>query len=504
LGPVDNERPLVRNIAALLVRQAVGWSFSALAVLFVPRYLGEEGLGEVTFALSFTLIFGALINFGSGTYLVKAVAVERERPNALFWNTLLLRACLSLPAFLLLTVVVQTRGYDREMALVMYLAMTLVVVHALGRTMSSVLQGLERMTWMSTAETVGKGLSTALALAVLVAGGSVVAYAASLLLAPATTGLLYALALVGRQIERPQLDRQVLAAVMSGSLPFLAITGLNEAYSRSDTVLLGFLTSSAVVGWYGAAEQLYDTFNFLPILLVMVALPRLTRLYANEPAHVAEATQTLVLVVLLTSLPIAFGTNLVAGDLIDLLRYPAGFDHSAVLLSLLAGALPVTGLLMVVSNTVIATNRERRWALILLASLAAALLTMLPLIPLLQRATGNGGVGAAAGIIICESLALALAVRELPAGVLNVALVERAGRLLAAAVTMWAVAFLAKTTLDAGLFGTGAVAAFTYGAAALAFGGVSVEQLRAVWAAIRPEGPGEAFGLLEPAEAARV
>ncbi len=48
---------IVSNSLTLLLRRLVLWGLNGVLILFLPRYLGDHGLGQLSFAQSFSYLF---------------------------------------------------------------------------------------------------------------------------------------------------------------------------------------------------------------------------------------------------------------------------------------------------------------------------------------------------------------------------------------------------------------------------------------------------------------
>ena len=64
-----------------------------------------------------------------------------------------------------------------------------------------------------------------------------------------------------------------------------------------------------MVGWYGAANQLYGTLNFVPLVIITALLPALTRFHIEDKATMRVAVEKGMLAVLMTGVPLAAGSH---------------------------------------------------------------------------------------------------------------------------------------------------------------------------------------------------
>src|SRR6185437_15873131 len=151
-------------------------------------------------------------------------------------------------------------------------------------------------------------------LAVLFAGGDVVAFAA-------VTGLvMIAFTLASWRLADlrpvfPTLDRTLLGEawvfVLAG-FPFLSWQITQLAYSQIDRLLLGLLAPAAEVGWYAAANRIVAIPIFIPTLIITPLFPALSR-SAHNATVLRQTLMHTIRVVLLLTVPLSAGSIVLAG-----------------------------------------------------------------------------------------------------------------------------------------------------------------------------------------------
>jgi O-antigen/teichoic acid export membrane protein len=481
---------LVDNVGALLFRQLATWLLASLLVLFLPRYLGDTGLGKITFALALTTVLGVLANLGTDTFIIKEVAKDRSRLPVLFWNAAALRLALGLIALTLVSALAHAFVGDGELRLVLIVYGANLVVMSLNRALEASFQGLERMRWISIAEVLNKATVTGLGVFALASGAGVVVFAAIVLLGSGVGLAVNAAFLATTLSGRPRFSLRLCIVMVAGGLPFLFVGAITQLYQWSGVWLLRVLTADDVVGWYGAAIQLFAALNVIPLVLSTALLPRLSLAFATDPAGARRLASISLAVVLSTGLPLSLGLCVLSRDLIRLLDYPATFDNSIPLVAILAVNLSLTGVLMLISTTLIAMDRQRAWLRLIAASLALNLALHAALIPVFDSAVGNGGIGAAAAAVTAEVFQLAVGLRLLPAGIVGRETglaFARSGAASLAMLTIIVLMMPLEPWLPLQVAGAGSV----YLTALAALGGVrpamALEVFR-LWAQTRPAG----------------
>ena len=467
------------NIMALLLRQVLTWSLTAvLMIFFLPRHLGDEGLGKITFAIALVTILLVVTNLGTATFTVKQVALDRRRLSDLLWSAYALRLVLGVTVGVAVMFAVHLSTLSAVSKAVLSVFSVTLIVMGLDAAQVAALQGLEEMRRIALAEVANKSTVLVLAAAVLVSDHGVVAYALAVLMGACVGFSVNFSYLARRHLRRPSVRVAAIRYLVIGGLPFLMTGAITQLYGWTDAVILGFMTRDAVVGWLGAARQLIGSLNFVPLAVITAMLPALTRFHAQDRESMRVAVEKGMLAVLTTTVPLAAAFCLLSGDLIGFLRYPSEFQNSAPLLSLMAITLPVTGALMLIGTVVIAADRQKQWAITMALGLVANLALNVPLIALFDRAYANGAIGLALAAVISEAVLIVLGVRLLPAGVIGRPVLLAAVRSVGASLLMVAVMVATRAVIDPGFLPLLALGALVYFAALLALRGVTIGEIR--------------------------
>jgi O-antigen/teichoic acid export membrane protein len=467
------------NVVALLVRQVLTWSLTAvLMIFFLPRLLGDVGLGKITFAIAVVTILLVVTNLGTATFTVKQVALDHERVSDILWHAYALRLVMGLLAGAVVVLAAHVSGLDSDAKWVLSIASIYLIVVGLDAAQIAALQGLENMRRIAMAEVAGKATLLALGITVLETGHGVVAYALAMLCGALVGFFVNFFYLARRHLRRPSLSPAIARYLLIGGLPFLMTGAIMQFYTWSDTLTLRFLTRDAVVGWYGAANQLYATMNFVPLVLITALLPALTRFHAQDKATMRLAVEKGMLAVLTTGIPLAVGSIILSGELIGFLRYPSEFQHSVPLLATLALTLPVTGSLMLVGTVVIAADKQKEWAITIAITAVISLAINVPFILFFDRVYGNGALGVTLASVLSEALMLALGIRLLPEGIMGRSVLIGLVRCLAASAAMLGAMVGVKLLHDPGFLALVTLGAVVYFSALLAVRGITIDEVK--------------------------
>jgi len=399
---MDATRSLVNHIAVLLSSQLITSLLGFLTVVLLPVYLGDSGLGQLAFALSICAVLGAIAVAGTNLYIVREVAANRSRSSQLISAGLLMRAPVWAVLVLITWIYISVRGMSHQAMVVLGVLFVVTLFNILNGVLASALQGLEEMRWRSVSAVVTSVVVLLAGLPLLVLTRSPVWFCIALL-AGAVSGLaVNAFYFVRKRLPLVLPSRADYRELAIGATPFLALAVSQGLFSQIDTIFMGLMTSDAAVGWFAAATRLSTTVLLVPVVMTSALLPVLTRLGSGQPAAAAQASRRTLQAVLVLAMPMAAGLSAIGQPLFAFLHYPEAFSRSIPILVVLSASWVVTAVVMVMACVVVATGRQRTWAIASGAMLFLFGALNLGLIPLATRLWSNGGIGAAIANLVGE------------------------------------------------------------------------------------------------------
>ena len=440
---MSNPAHLIRSVFQLGIAQGLTWIGGAALAVLLPRFLGDVNLGKYTLAFAFTTLIGLGADLGLSTYLTREVARDRRRAATLTTAVLLLRVPLSLLTGGIAIVAAHLMGYDEVTRSAFYVLSVGILVTSVSGVVFGTLQGLHQMKILAITNVLNKLGYAGLAAALLFGGAGPFELAAGYVIVSVLT--LGIGAIVMLRHVRPSFDVnwRLCWMVLLGGLPFFVWQAALLIYGQIDTILLSFLASDAVVGWYAAAYRIVMIPVFMPTIIVTVIFPALSAASGNTREFDAIARRAVHAAAIVT-IPMALGIMLLPDKIIQLLGYPETFSHSALPLILLAPHLPVAAIDVMIGCVLNTRDKQRQWALTAVAAAGLNPLLNAFAIPLTQNVMGNGAIGAATITTVTELFMMVVGLRLLPRGVLNRETAVELVRMLGAGVAMAGVVFLTR------------------------------------------------------------
>jgi O-antigen/teichoic acid export membrane protein len=366
--------------------------------LWLPRYLGPERFGVLSFADALTGTFFVALSLGADIYVRKHVSVRPEHASDFFGGTLMLRALAAAVILGAMAVTMEWTGRPPEVRLVVYLFAFFQFFVNANATLSALLHAKGTVGGVSVLAVVSKLVWAAGTLFVIVTGGGIWGFALAYLASEALKSVaLYYLArrhlgLVFR------VDVRATRAMVISSLPYYLNTVATTAYGKLGLTLLGFFSASVVeVGYYAVALAIAGLTLLATPLIEWVLMPMFARAAARSEEELFARIRGATEFIFAVAVPASLLISLSASSCIDFV-FGAGFAPAALALGILAPTFVVTYVAIVYAITLLMLDRAWTLTIISLAGLAVNLLLNVTLIRPSLAFFGEGGGGAGAAL----------------------------------------------------------------------------------------------------------
>jgi O-antigen/teichoic acid export membrane protein len=400
---------VARNVGVLSVSQALTWALAVIYTLVVARVLGPAGMGALVVGWSIAGIAEGFAGLGSRPLLVKTIVRDPPQGPALIGTAIMIRAGLLIPCAVAAYAYARLGHFSKEEVVVILLSMGVALGFLVQEAIQGGLQAIERMEYLALADVINKSLLTFVSIPLALAG---LGPAWLMGVNVAVMGVCVVINLVWiRQIGIDwSFSVSRVRRFFLDSLSYWAFALFYTIYLWIDSALLALFAAPQEVGWYGVSTRLFQTLMFLPVILCTAWLPRLAAAYKHGPGHLKETSELPIQLIGTLAMPIAVGTALVAGPLVVALYGPS-FGPAQLVLALLALTAIPTYLNIILSQVLIAADKQAAWTKILIVASIANPALNITLIPFFHNRLGNGALGAALCMLITELLVMAIGAR---------------------------------------------------------------------------------------------
>ncbi len=348
---------ILRNILSLLTGQVISKLISLGCVIFLARWLGVERFGRYGTVMAYLSLFAAFADFGMNTVTIRDVAQDYDRSDEYFSHVLLLRTFLTTVAYLFMLLLGGLSKAD-EFSLLFIASCGLMLfpegIRKLGISMLSAYERMEIVAALDVFAIVFRYIPFFIAIFL---GKSL--HFAFTLLAVSWIGVAGVWLLITKKFclhgWTSALRSHTLKHILYESFPFGVFFVLSVIYFKADIIMLSKMQGSTAVGFYDGAYKFIEAAMFIPVSIVNVLLPVMSRSVVTDKDSYSAVYLHSTRILALSILPVVIFVSFSAKEII-LIVYGNAYLPSAPALSLLIWSLCIIFLNAPVGN-VIATSK---------------------------------------------------------------------------------------------------------------------------------------------------
>jgi O-antigen/teichoic acid export membrane protein len=302
--------------------------------IYIARVIGEESLGQFTFAIIFTSFFAIVISLGMDDLLVREVSRDNDSSAKYLGNIAAMRLLLSLIVFIAIVVTINIMDYPSDTKLAVYIFGGYIVFTAFSFMFRANFRAFEKMEWDALIEILEALITTGAGLILIFSGYGIIALALTFLIA-SVISTVASFVINARKFTSPRLefDMGFWKTTLKKATPF-SVFALFILYPRVDTILLSSLKGDAVVGYYNAAYQIVMAFSPVVMNFMIALVPLISRYFISARTMMGFAYEKSFKYLVLLAFPASVGGMVLAHRIIPLL-YGSGYGDSVIALQIL-------------------------------------------------------------------------------------------------------------------------------------------------------------------------
>ncbi len=392
---------VTRNFLALTTSLILERGISFALFLVIARRLGADALGEYALALSFLAIFETVSVFGQNLLVVREVVRDRASAGRYLVNSSALVLAAATLCALVMPLVARWLGYGGQTVYYIGLTALILIPDTLTVVPEAVLQGWERMEFITLFRFLTNLLGAGLAILLLLSGGGLAVAFYTLIAQRGLLAILYAVAVRERLLEgmRWRPDPRFCSQLIRLSWVFLGMSVFSAVFKNVDMWILRSLASAAEVGYYSAADRPVQLVGLMSPIVMTAIFPSLTATYRAEPERFAQLLET-SLRGLTAVIPVVAMLFTLAAPAFVGAAYGAAYQTAVLPFQILAWSLAPTFLAALLFRVLLASNHERVSLRVAFVNMVASVILNLALIP------RWGAVGAGAAAVVTAGLGL--------------------------------------------------------------------------------------------------
>lgn len=441
------QKSIKKNFIMNVILTMSSFLFPMITFPYVSRILLPVGMGKVSFATSLIYYFGMFAQLGIPTYGIRACAKVRDNREELTRTAQelliinLIMNVLTYGALAVALLLVPRLQDDRILYIIVSFS---IILTSIG--MEWLYKALEQYAYITIRSIIFKGVALVAMFLLVHKQEDYVVYGAISILASSASSI-FNLINVHRYIDLKPVGGYQLSRHLKPIGIFFAMSCATTVYTNLDTVMLGFMTSDADVGYYNAAVKIKTILVSVVTSLGAVLLPRAS--YYVEQKRFDEfyrITGKAINFVLLVALPMGVYFILYAGEGIRFLSGPE-YSGSILAMQIIMPTLLFIGLSNILGIQILVPLGKE--VIVLYSEIAGAVTDLILNVVLIPR---MHAAGAAVGTLMAEAIVLLVQYLALKKEVNRVVVKIALWKILIATVIACPISLIAIAVVEGAFF----------------------------------------------------
>ena len=311
---------LAQNTTFYTVALSLQKASAFLYFIFVARMIGVASVGKLSFAMSFTAVFGMILDFGLTQILIResARAQTKEQEQKYLAHAVGLKLLGSLVIYSVVFALVNLMGYPEITRQMVYVSALVMICDSFTLSFYGIIRGHHNLWFESLGVIFNQVLIIIFGALVLLSNLGLVALVGVYLISSGFN-LLYSAWLLRKKLGLslwPRFNIGIFKEVLKLALPFAIAGVFVKLYSAMDIILLSKMASEQAVGLYSVAYKVAFALQFVGLASLASIYPAFSSYFVHSKELLARTFERVVFYMLLFSLPLAFGVISVASYVI--------------------------------------------------------------------------------------------------------------------------------------------------------------------------------------------
>lgn len=261
----------------------IGWMFFArigsmvitfIAVAYVARNLGPTNYGQLSYAISFTSLFGFLASLGVEQILYRELIKSPEKRDEYVGTALSLRI---IAAFITLFICVLTASFlsTQDVSLLLIFIISLSFIFSSFTILGYEFQAEAKSKYPSILSLIVVFILNISKIGVIILDQGVIYLALVILMEPIlyALGFLYLRTKNYGPIRNLSFSKNTAISILKDSFPLIFASAFFTVYARIDQVMIKNMVDASSVGLYDSAVRISEVWYFIPHILTVALFP---------------------------------------------------------------------------------------------------------------------------------------------------------------------------------------------------------------------------------------
>lgn len=322
------------NMSWLMISQLITSVCAFIWTIIMARYLGPSEYGIFGTAVSFSVLFAFLADFGVSSYIVRSIATNFEEEHKYLDNAISLKIFLSMLYIIVVLIGSLVLRWNNYIVAICFIFAIESAVKSFQGVIFASFQAHEQMKYQAIANTVLNVLTLIFIVIITFTNFGLTGIAFAYIIAN-VIGLLYAFFALRKNIIKPNfsLNPKLYKLLLKGGIPFALTSLCYTIYYSIDIVMITQFSTTYASGLYNSAYKLINVLTLFYSIYTAVIFPVMSKLFVNEKNLLKLSFVKSVKYLSLVTIPICVFTLIYGYDIIGI--YGAEYIEAGGVLKIL-------------------------------------------------------------------------------------------------------------------------------------------------------------------------
>jgi len=355
---MDIVKKIARNTTIIIAGYIMVGLVGMITTVYMARYLGVDRFGTFLFVLTYVGFFALIIELGANNQiLVREISQDRAKAGKLVGNAIVIKILFSVFTALVCCAVIGFSRYSFQVKTLVYIASLSFLLSA-GGVYVSVFRSNLKMVYPTATDILGALLKLGFFLYLIQVKAPLILFVAAVVLV--NLPVFFLNLMLSRRLIRPEfkIDFTVWKKLIAESWPLVLTAAFFMIYTRIDQLMLFQMKGAQAVGYYSAAVRLVEMLSLVPGAFMLSVFPFMSEYFKTSDHSFAKSYRLAFKYMMLIMMPVAVGTTLLSGQIIEFF-YGRAFVTSAAALAILVWSEVWVFVGIVNGGVLIAANQQK-------------------------------------------------------------------------------------------------------------------------------------------------
>jgi O-antigen/teichoic acid export membrane protein len=311
-------KKIVKNSTIAIAGNIANSLVGMFVAIYLIRYLGATRYGEYSIVYAYLFFFQTISQFGIDSIVIREICRDSLRAEKLISNCITLKIVLTGVAIFAACIVLQTIGYPPQVKTLIYIG-SFSMLSSLGTLYAAYFRAHLKIEYPMLIQFVFQIVRAVLMLLLIYWKSDLINFIIlDLLIQLLQVPVLWRLS-KKFVISGLSMDLNIWKEILYASWPIALVGFFSTIYTRIDQVMLFQMIGGKAVGLYAVTVKLTEFLSIIPPMFMVSVFPVISQYAVNSSKKFEKARQLSFKYLSTLIVPIAFGTTILANQIMKLL-----------------------------------------------------------------------------------------------------------------------------------------------------------------------------------------